>query len=202
MKTTTKMSMAIMFLGMMFISLSGFAQDKQQTSKSCCSMKTEKKSDTTMQCPMKKTMTKADVEKMIANCPMAKGLSAEEKKKMISSCPLMKFVEKGGDTKTLTKEQMQKMMTSCPMAKNAKGKCSMTKVCSMKKSDAKAVGTPQTNCPVMKKNKINKNLYVDAEGKRIYVCCGACIAKVKADPKKYIKELEAQGVKLEDTPKK
>ena len=180
MKTTMKMSMAMMFLGVMFISLSGFAQAKKQTSGGCCSMKTDKKSDSAMQCPMKKTMTKADVEKMMSECPMMKDLSDEEKKKMMSDCPMMKFVEKGGDTKTLTKEQMQKMM----------------------KSDDKASGKAQTNCPVMKNNKINKSLYVDAEGKRIYVCCGACIAKVKADPKKYIKELEAQGIKLEDAPKK
>lgn len=46
--------------------------------------------------------------------------------------------------------------------------------------------------------KINKNLYVDYQGKRIYVCCGMCIGKVKADPPKYIKELEAKGIVLEE----
>lgn len=60
---------------------------------------------------------------------------------------------------------------------------------------------PQTNCPVMG-GKINKNLYVDANGKRIYVCCGGCIGKVKADPEKYIKKLEDEGITLEKTPKK
>lgn len=93
-------------------------------------------------------------------------------------------------------------MKSCPMAQNPDSTCSMMQNGKMVKSDNKASGKPQTNCPVMGKNKINKNLYVDAEGKRIYVCCGACIAKVKADPKKYIKKLEDQGVKLEDAPKK
>ncbi|MFZ2657069.1 MAG: hypothetical protein WAX69_19200, partial [Victivallales bacterium] len=48
----------------------------------------------------------------------------------------------------------------------------------------------QTECPVMVGNKINKSLFVDAKGKRIYVCCGGCIGKVKADPEKYIKEME------------
>lgn len=51
---------------------------------------------------------------------------------------------------------------------------------------------PQETCPVMK-GKINKALYVDAEGKRIYVCCKGCIATIKKDPKKYIKKLEDRG---------
>ena len=54
----------------------------------------------------------------------------------------------------------------------------------------------QTECPVMG-GKINKNLYVDYQGKRIYVCCGMCIGKFEADPEKYIKELEAKGISLE-----
>ena len=58
----------------------------------------------------------------------------------------------------------------------------------------------QTDCPVLG-GKINKSLYVDFEGKRIYVCCDDCIAKVKADPEKYIKKLEAQGIVLDATPK-
>ena len=60
----------------------------------------------------------------------------------------------------------------------------------------------QTTCPVMEGNLINKELYADVEGKRIYVCCGGCIAKIKEDPKKYITKLEAAGVVLEDAPKK
>ncbi len=60
----------------------------------------------------------------------------------------------------------------------------------------------QTNCPIMKGNKINKKLYVDAKGKRIYVCCKGCIAKVTKNPEKYIKQLEAQGVTVDATPSK
>lgn len=59
--------------------------------------------------------------------------------------------------------------------------------------------TKQTTCPVMG-GKINKELFVDANGVRIYVCCKGCIAKVKADPEKYIKQLQAEGVELEKTP--
>jgi len=58
---------------------------------------------------------------------------------------------------------------------------------------------PQTTCPVLG-GKIDTSLYVDADGKRVYVCCGGCIGKVKADPKTYIKKLETAGVTLEKTP--
>lgn len=59
----------------------------------------------------------------------------------------------------------------------------------------------QTTCPVMKGGKIKKNLYADVKGKRIYVCCPGCIGKIKADPGKYIKQLEKAGVTLATTPK-
>jgi len=54
----------------------------------------------------------------------------------------------------------------------------------------------QTKCPVMG-GKINKAEYADVNGKRIYVCCAGCIAKIKADPEKYIKQLEAEGITLD-----
>ena len=65
---------------------------------------------------------------------------------------------------------------------------------------ALAAGQPQTTCPVMKGNPVNKSLYVDAEGYRIYVCCGGCVGAVKADPAKYVAQMQAEGVELEKTP--
>ena len=64
---------------------------------------------------------------------------------------------------------------------------------------AKAVKYQET-CPVMKGEKINKKLFVDYEGKRIYVCCGGCIRTVKKDPAKYVKEMEAEGITLAPVP--
>lgn len=61
---------------------------------------------------------------------------------------------------------------------------------------------PQTTCPVMKGNKVNPKLYVDADGYRIYVCCGACVKAVKADPAKYIEQMKAEGIELEKAPQK
>ena len=65
---------------------------------------------------------------------------------------------------------------------------------------ALAAGQPQTTCPVMKGSPVNKSLFVDAAGYRIYVCCGMSEKAVKADPAKYIAQLQAEGVELEKTP--
>lgn len=54
----------------------------------------------------------------------------------------------------------------------------------------------QTTCPVMG-GKINKDVYLDYEGKRVYFCCTSCIPEFKKDPAKYVKKLEDQGVVLE-----
>ena len=58
----------------------------------------------------------------------------------------------------------------------------------------------QTECPVMG-GKINKEQFTDVKGKRIYVCCKGCIGKIEADPDKYIKQMELEGVTLAAPPK-
>jgi YHS domain-containing protein len=47
----------------------------------------------------------------------------------------------------------------------------------------------QTTCPVMDGNKIDKNVFIEYEGKKVYFCCPDCIEKFKADPEKYIAKL-------------
>ncbi|NCA81723.1 MAG: hypothetical protein EOM72_03125 [Opitutae bacterium] len=64
-----------------------------------------------------------------------------------------------------------------------------------------AEGKPQTTCPVMKGNPVSsQSQYGDVEGYRIYVCCGGCIGAIKADPAKYIAQMQADGVELETAP--
>jgi YHS domain-containing protein len=58
---------------------------------------------------------------------------------------------------------------------------------------------PQTLCPVLAGN-IDKNVYVDYQGKRIYFCCKGCDAEFKKDPEKYLKKLQEEGVTLEPAP--
>jgi len=55
----------------------------------------------------------------------------------------------------------------------------------------------QKLCPVMG-GEIDKNVYTDYEGERVYFCCSACIDKFKADPTTYIQKLDDQGVVLEN----
>lgn len=55
---------------------------------------------------------------------------------------------------------------------------------------------PQKSCPVMG-GEINKKLFVDVNGKRIYVCCRGCYAPIKKDPEKYIKILKDKGEAVE-----
>jgi len=57
----------------------------------------------------------------------------------------------------------------------------------------------QTTCPVTGEG-INTNLFVDVQGKRIYVCCAGCFGPIKKDPAKFIAKMEKEGVTLEKAP--
>lgn len=65
--------------------------------------------------------------------------------------------------------------------------------------DTAEKGKPQTICPVMG-GKIDKKVYADYQGKRVYFCCSSCREEFKKDPDKYIKKLEDQGVAIEKAP--
>lgn len=54
---------------------------------------------------------------------------------------------------------------------------------------AEAVATGQTTCPVMEGNSINKNIFVNYEGKKVYFCCAGCEKTFLADPAKYTAQL-------------
>jgi len=62
-----------------------------------------------------------------------------------------------------------------------------------------AEGKKQTICPVMKMP-IEKNLFVDYQGNRIYFCCDKCPKTFLDDPDKYMKVVKEMGVTLEKTP--
>ena len=66
---------------------------------------------------------------------------------------------------------------------------------------ALAAGQSQTQivCPVLG-GKIDKKVYVDYQGKRIYFCCQGCEAEFKKDPEKYMKKMQDQGIILEKAP--
>jgi YHS domain-containing protein len=55
---------------------------------------------------------------------------------------------------------------------------------------------PQTTCPVMGVE-IDKKVFVDYNGKRVYFCCPGCIETFKKDPAKYLKVLADRGESVE-----
>lgn len=63
-----------------------------------------------------------------------------------------------------------------------------------------AVAKVQTTCPVMGGAVSKKSRYVDKDGQRIYVCCGACVKAVKKDFATYKAKLEKDGVTLDKVP--
>jgi YHS domain-containing protein len=69
----------------------------------------------------------------------------------------------------------------------------------IKQETVQKVEVNQTICPVMG-GEINKEVYADYNGKRIYFCCQDCLSTFKNDPEKYMKKLEDEGVTLENTP--
>jgi YHS domain-containing protein len=66
-------------------------------------------------------------------------------------------------------------------------------------SHGTALAKEQTNCPVMG-GKIDKKIYADHDGKRVYFCCAGCIEPFKKEPAKHIKKLEDGGVVLTKVP--
>ncbi|MBN2037439.1 MAG: efflux RND transporter periplasmic adaptor subunit [Chitinispirillaceae bacterium] len=55
---------------------------------------------------------------------------------------------------------------------------------------------PQKTCPVMG-GEINKEIFVDYKGRRIYFCCAGCNATFLKDPEKYLKVLKERGEAVE-----
>ncbi len=46
--------------------------------------------------------------------------------------------------------------------------------------------TEQTTCPVMEGRDIDKDIFVEFQGKKVYFCCEPCTGKFNADPAKYV----------------
>ncbi|MGE5295103.1 MAG: YHS domain-containing protein [Solirubrobacterales bacterium] len=54
---------------------------------------------------------------------------------------------------------------------------------------AQTVAIEQTTCPVMEGNPINKNIFVEYKGKKVYFCCKGCPDQFLANPEKYVAKL-------------
>ena len=47
----------------------------------------------------------------------------------------------------------------------------------------------QTICPVMEGNKINKDIFTEYKGKKVYFCCPGCKEKFHQNPESYLPKL-------------
>ena len=63
-------------------------------------------------------------------------------------------------------------------------------------SAAEQTSKAQVVCPVMG-GKIDKKVYTDFQGQRVYFCCPGCIGAFKKEPEKYLKKTAEAGVVLE-----
>jgi YHS domain-containing protein len=57
----------------------------------------------------------------------------------------------------------------------------------------------QEKCPIMG-NKVDKAVFTDYEGERVYFCCPGCIDKFNDEPVKFVKAMKDDGVILDKTP--
>ena len=64
---------------------------------------------------------------------------------------------------------------------------------------ALAQGKAQTECPVLGGN-IDKNVYADYKGQRVYFCCKGCDEEFKKNPEKYLEKMKSEGITPEKCP--
>jgi len=55
-------------------------------------------------------------------------------------------------------------------------------------TEAVSAAIEQITCPVMG-GPINKNIFAEYKGKKVYFCCPGCAEKFKANPEKYVAKL-------------
>jgi YHS domain-containing protein len=81
-----------------------------------------------------------------------------------------------------TMEEMQKH------AEEMKKTATATVEEAKKTAETIAASMEQTICPVTG-NKIDKNVFIEYKGKKVYFCCKDCKAVFEKDPEKYIAKL-------------
>jgi len=58
------------------------------------------------------------------------------------------------------------------------------------------ISSEQLTCPVCVSKKLKQNIFVDSDGKRIYLCSIACKGRVSRNPQAFIDKLEKRGEKV------
>ena len=132
------------------------------------------------------------------NCESKKAEKTEEIKQ--ASCPVM-----GGEvSKDFYADYNGKRVYFCcdhcveEFKKNPEKYMQQMKEKGVELEDAPAA---QENCPVSGKP-INKEVYSDIDGKRVYFCCDMCKSTFEKEPEKYLNKMREKGVELEKAPVK
>jgi YHS domain-containing protein len=94
---------------------------------------------------------------------------------------------------------MKVLILALTLAAFAAGSLWSTEVRAAAEAKPAPPAATQTKCPVLGGD-VNKQVYVDYKGKRIYFCCEGCDQEFKKDPEKYLKKMQEEGVTLEPTP--
>jgi YHS domain-containing protein len=89
--------------------------------------------------------------------------------------------------KEMSMEDMQKQATKT--AEDTKKAATVTAEEAKKTTTEAAASIEQTMCPVMDGNKIDKNVFVEYKGKKVYFCCAQCKAAFEKEPEKYLAKL-------------
>ena len=64
---------------------------------------------------------------------------------------------------------------------------------------ALAQAKAQTVCPVLGGN-VDKNIYADYKGQRVYFCCKGCDEEFKKNPEKCLEKMKSEGITPEKCP--
>jgi YHS domain-containing protein len=89
--------------------------------------------------------------------------------------------------KEMSMKDMQ--MQTTKTAEDTKKAATATAEEAKKTTTATAASVEQTTCPVMDGNKIDKNVFVEYKGKKVYFCCTQCKAAFEKEPEKYLAKL-------------
>jgi YHS domain-containing protein len=93
----------------------------------------------------------------------------------------------------MCQKMSRKMMPMMHKMMGDKGAAGSMMMCPMmqqmsQSTDTQAQTSEQTTCPVMG-GKINKSVFIEYKGKKVYFCCPGCIDKFKANPEQYVAKL-------------
>ena len=168
----------------------GYSHDMNRHQTSPTNTAMEKKTEFVPQttCPVmggkidKKQFVDYQGKRIYVCCPGCKGTVAKDPEKYIKKLESMgQSVEIIDSSKAMHMSMTPRKTPSAP-------------------SSSKAL-VPQKTCPVMG-NPIDKSIFVDYQGKRVYFCCAMCPPKFEQDPEKYLKKLKEMGEAPEKIPRK